>query len=54
MMTDTPIGERVTAVEVSLTTHIRSCERMHERNFRVLLAILGALATLALKLFGVV
>ena len=53
-MTDAPIGERVTAVEVSLTAHIRSCERMHERNFRVLLAILGALATLALKLFGVV
>lgn len=52
MMTEKPMGERITAVEVSLNTHLQSCERMHERNFRILLLILGGLITLALKQFG--
>ena len=49
-----PMGERVTAVETSLTDHLRTCERLQERNFRLLLVIIAALTGMAAKLFGAV
>jgi hypothetical protein len=48
-----PLGERVAAVETALSAHLRTCERVQERNFRLLIVILGALITLAAKQFGV-
>ena len=51
-MSDKPMGERVTAVEVSLRTHIEECARKHEKAFRTQLVVLGTVLTVAAKLFG--
>ena len=51
-MTDKPIGERVMAVEVSLREHLAACERKHEKNFRLLVVILGFTLTMMAKVFG--
>ena len=46
------MGERITAVEVSLGEHIRSCEHKHDRGFRLLLVVLAAVLAVLAKLFG--
>ena len=54
MMAEKPIGERVAAVETGLNDHVRNCERLQERNFRLLLLIFSGLIALAVKQFGLV
>jgi hypothetical protein len=53
-MSDKPIGERVASLETGLSTHLETCERLQERNFRLLLIILAGLIGMAAKLFGAV
>lgn len=48
-----PIRERVTAIEVTLAEHVHICEQMHERNFRLLIVVVGGMVMLAVKQFGV-
>lgn len=50
-MNDRPIGERVAALEVGLTTHIQACEKKHDRNFRVQLVVLGGILAVVAKIF---
>jgi hypothetical protein len=52
-MSDRPLGERVASLETGLSTHLEVCERLQERNFRLLLVILAGMITLAIKQFGV-
>ena len=49
----TDISERVASLETGLSTHLRTCERLQERNFRLLIVILTGLIALAVKQFGV-
>jgi hypothetical protein len=43
-------GERLTAVEVSLRTHLQSCEKKHNRNFVALMALVTLVASVFVKL----
>ena len=47
-----PVGERITAVEVSLHEHIQSCEKKHDRGFRTQLIVLAAVLAVLAKMFG--
>ena len=47
-----PVGERITAVEVSLHEHIQSCIRKHEKGFRMQLVVLAAVLAVLAKIFG--
>jgi hypothetical protein len=47
------LSERVASLETGLSTHLRTCERLQERNFRLLLTILAIIGALAVKQFGV-
>ena len=51
-MAEEPLGERVKAVEVSLREHVVSCERKHDRGFRLLLVVLATVLAVLAKLFG--
>lgn len=45
------LGERITAVEVSLREHLRQCERKHEKAFRINLVVLAAILAALVKLY---
>ena len=45
-----PLGERVTAVEVSLQAHVDACEKMGRRSFALLIMVAGGVMTIAGKL----
>ena len=51
-MAEAPIGERVTAVEVSLRDHVVSCERKRDREFRLHLVVLATVLAVLAKVFG--
>ena len=52
MTKDRPMGERVTAVEVALQEHVKSCERTGAWNFRLILVVLGLLLAIIVKQYG--
>lgn len=51
---DDDIKERLAVAEATLSHHLRSCEKRHDRAFLILITVLGSVVALILKQWGII